>query len=154
MTPRLVSAGMWDKAGVLQGWGRRESVASPGGRDADCRRRRSSARSRADKTSLLPTVKHIRRLVVGGHVVRLAAFLAQPEPPALAVGVVVADVHGQGGLDPGEGIEADRDQRPVAEADQVAAADAVEQLAGRLGVQDRRLAFLDDVGRTPDAAPG
>ena len=53
-------------------------------------------------------------LVVGRHVVPLAAFLVEPEPPAFPLGIVVLDVHPERGLDPGERVEADGDQRPVA----------------------------------------
>ena len=37
--------------------------------------------------------------MVGGHVVLLAAFLLEPEPAAVALGIVVLDVHGDDGAD-------------------------------------------------------
>ena len=42
-------------------------------------------------------------------------------------------------------FEADEDQSLVAEPDQVAVADAVEELPRRLGAPDRRFPFLDDM---------
>ncbi|HEX3522209.1 MAG TPA: hypothetical protein VHT52_08995, partial [Stellaceae bacterium] len=38
-------------------------------------------------------IKEMLELVVGRHLVPLAAFLVQPYPPALAVGKVVFDLH-------------------------------------------------------------
>ena len=48
-------------------------------------------------------------LVVRRHLVALAAFLVQPHPPALALGVIVLDLHRDGGADVGEGIGHDAD---------------------------------------------
>ena len=79
-------------------------------------------------------------LVVRRHLMALAAFLVQPHPPALALGVVVLDAHGDDGADAGEGEGHDADQRPVAQADQGRRVDAVEQLAGLFGGQHRGLA--------------
>jgi hypothetical protein len=91
---------------------------------------------------------------MSGHIVRLAAFLPQPEPPAFAVGVVVAHVHAQRGLDAGKRIEANPDQRPVAEPDQIAVADGVKQLPCGFGVKDGRFTFLDDMGRAANGGGG
>jgi hypothetical protein len=52
------------------------------------------------------------------HFVALAAFLMQPDPPALALGVVVLDAHGDDGPDTGKGERHHGNQRPVAQADQ------------------------------------
>src|SRR5215217_790878 len=43
----------------------------------------------------------------------------QPEPPALALWEVVLHPHRQGGTDPGEGVDQDTDECPVAEAEQL-----------------------------------
>ena len=70
---------------------------------------------------------------MGRHGVLLAALLVQADPPALALGVVVLDPHGDGGADAGEGVGHQRDQRPVAQANQGGDVDTVEQLAGLVG---------------------
>jgi hypothetical protein len=88
--------------------------------------------------------------VMRGHLMALAAFLTQPDPPALALGVVVLDAHGDDGADTGEGEGHDADQRPVAQPDHGRDIDAVRQLACLFGVQHRGLAGLDDVLRAPD----
>src|SRR5258707_1249543 len=54
--------------------------------------------------------------VVRRHLVAFAALLLQPHPPALAVGKIVFDAHGNGGADAREGIDHDADQRAVAQA--------------------------------------
>ena len=66
--------------------------------------------------------------VVRRHLVLLAAFLVQPHPPALALRVVVLDVHVERGRDPGEGVDQESDQRAVAQPDDRRHIDAVEQL--------------------------
>ena len=65
-------------------------------------------------------------LMVRRHLVPLAAFLVQPHPPALALGIVVLDLHCDDGADAGEGIGHDADQRAVAQADDRRCVDAVE----------------------------
>ena len=54
---------------------------------------------------------------MGGDFVEFAAFLVQADPPALAVRVVVLDLHAEDGRDAGEAVDHDRDQGPVAKAD-------------------------------------
>ncbi len=83
--------------------------------------------------------------MVRRHLVALAAFLVQPHPPALALGVVVLDLHGDHGADPGEGVGHDADQRAVAQADEGRAVDAFDQPAGLLFGQHRGLAAAHDV---------
>ena len=52
------------------------------------------------------------------HLVLLAAFLVEPHPPALAVGIIVLDLHADDGADAGEGVGHDADQRAVAQPDE------------------------------------
>ena len=57
-------------------------------------------------------------IVVRRHLMALAAFFVQPDPPALALRVIVLDAHGDDGADAGEGEGHDADQRAVAQADE------------------------------------
>jgi len=78
--------------------------------------------------------------------VALAAFLVQPHPPALAVGKIILDPHGDDGANTGEEVGHDADQGAVAQADQSRRIDAVEEEeAGLVGRQHRGLTALDDV---------
>ena len=43
------------------------------------------------------------KIMMRRHLMALAAFLMQPHPPALALGVVILDPHGDGRADAGEG---------------------------------------------------
>ena len=61
-------------------------------------------------------VEIVFQQVVRRHFVLLAAFLVQPHPPAFALRIVVLDVHVQRRRDAGEGVDQQRDQRPVAQA--------------------------------------
>ena len=56
-------------------------------------------------------------VVVGGHLVELAALLVEAEPPPLAVGVVVLDLHAEDGGDAGEAEDHDADEGPVPQAE-------------------------------------
>ena len=47
-------------------------------------------------------VDELFELVMRRHFVALAAFLMQPDPPALALGVVILDAHGDDGCWPGD----------------------------------------------------
>jgi hypothetical protein len=67
--------------------------------------------------------------VVRRHFVPFAAFLVQADPPALALGIVVLDAHGDDGTDPGKGERHDADQRSVAQPDHGRGVDAVQQFA-------------------------
>ena len=89
-------------------------------------------------------------VVVGGHLVELAAFLVEANPPAFAVLVVVLDLHADDGADAGEAVDHDADERPVAEADHGGGVDAVEKLAGFFRGEDRGFPPLDDVGGAAD----
>ena len=88
------------------------------------------------------------QVVMRRHLMPLAAFLMQPDPPALALGVVVLDAHGDDGADAGKGEGHHGDQRPVAQPDHGRRVDAVQQLARLFGIQHRGLAGLDDVLRS------
>ena len=104
-------------------------------------------------------VEELLELVVRRHVVALAAFLVQPQPPALAVGKIVLDLHPNDGADPRKAVDHDADQRAVAQPDErrhlplesvlgldgFCHLDAGEQSARLVLAQDRRLAALDDV---------
>ena len=89
-------------------------------------------------------------VVMRRHLMPLAAFLVQANPPALALGVVVLDAHGDDGADAGEGEGHDGNQRPVAQPDHGRRVDAVQQPARLFGIQHRGLAGLDDVLRAAD----
>ena len=81
------------------------------------------------------------------HLMPLAAFLMQSDPPALALRVVILDAHGDDGADAGKGEGHDTDQRPIAQADHGRCVDAVQQLARLIGVQHRGFAGLDHMLR-------
>jgi hypothetical protein len=57
-------------------------------------------------------------LVVCRHFVALAAFFVEADPPALSVGDVILDPHGDDGADTGERIGHDPDQGAVAQANE------------------------------------
>ena len=82
---------------------------------------------------------------MAGHLVPLAAFLVQPKPRPLAMLEIVSDPHRHRRADPGEAVDHDPDQRPVAQSDQCGGLDRVQQLARLLGGEHRRLAALDHV---------
>ena len=84
-------------------------------------------------------------IVMRRHFMALAAFLMQPHPPALAVGVVVLDAHGDDRANAGEGEGHHRNQRPIAQADDGRHVDAVQQLARLFAGEHRGLAGFDDV---------
>jgi hypothetical protein len=107
-------------------------------------------------------VEELLQLVVGRHLVVLATFLVQAKPPALALLVVVLNVHPQHGPDPGEPVHHDADQGAGAQlrdghfADFLlysaalrvrAVVDGLEQGLGLGRGQHRRLALAEDVSR-------
>jgi hypothetical protein len=59
-------------------------------------------------------VEVILGVVVGRHLVPLAAFLVQAEPGPPAFGVIILDLHAEGGTDAGEAEHHDGNQDPVA----------------------------------------
>jgi hypothetical protein len=70
------------------------------------------------------------REMVRRHVVALAALLVQPEPAAPPLGEVVAAPHSDDGADTAEAVDHHADECPVAEPDERADVDAVEQDTG------------------------
>jgi hypothetical protein len=81
-------------------------------------------------------------IVVRRHLMPFAAFLVQPDPPALTLGVVVLDPHGDDSAYAGEGEGHDADQRPIAQPDDGRGVDAVQQLACLFRIQHRGLPVL------------
>ena len=79
----------------------------------------------------------------------LAALLAQPQPPALALQVVVVDVHVHDGRHPREAVDHHPEQRLVAQTSDGRRVDRVDKQPHFPGLEDRRLAPLHDVGRSP-----
>ena len=90
------------------------------------------------------------QVVMRRHFMTLAAFLMQPHPPALALGVVVLDAHGDDGADASEGEGHDSHQRTVAWPDDRRNVDAVRQSPRLFGIQNRGLAGLHDMLRPAD----
>jgi hypothetical protein len=84
------------------------------------------------------------------HLMPLVAFLVQPDPPALALGEVVLDAHGDDGADAGEGEGNHADQRPVAQPDHDRGVDAVQKLARLFGIQHLGLPGLHNMLRAAD----
>ena len=98
------------------------------------------------------------QFVMTGDGMLLAALLVQPKPSAATLQEVVPDPHSQNGADAGEGVDHGADERPIAQADQqgflgfgavavLHGPDAVEQGAGFLCGQHRRLARLEGIFR-------
>ena len=89
----------------------------------------------------------------------LATFFVQADPAAASLHEIVTHFHLEHGIDAGEGVDHDADERAIAQPDErrfvrfrAAVAgrvsgdrNAVEQLARLVGRQYRRLALLDDV---------
>ena len=89
-------------------------------------------------------------IVVAGDFVPLAAFFMQPNPPPLAVLVIVFDVHIDHRRDAREGVAHEPDDRAIAEADDGIRLDRIEERPRLVGFEDRRLAALHDVLRPAD----
>ena len=86
-------------------------------------------------------------VVVAGHRVPLAAFLAQPHPQPAVLRVGIFDRHAERRADPGEGVDHEGDQRAVAQARVRRDIDAVEQRACFRRIEHRRLPRRNDVAR-------
>ena len=84
---------------------------------------------------------------MAGHLVPLAALLVQPHPEAAVLHVGVLDPHPERRPDPGEGVDHEPDQGPVAQADHRRDVDSIQELARLLGGQHRRPAALHDMAR-------
>ena len=87
------------------------------------------------------------RLVVDRQGVVLAAFFLEPQPPALALLVVILDAHADDGRDARKAVDHHGQQGAIAQAAEGRGVDGVEQLPRFGGLQHRRLAGPDDVGR-------
>jgi hypothetical protein len=81
------------------------------------------------------------------HLVALAAFLVQPDPPAFALGIEVFDTHVHHGTDAGEGEDHDADQRPIAQPDHRRGINAIEQGTRLFGRQHWGFAAFDHMRR-------
>ncbi len=68
--------------------------------------------------------------MVARHVVDLAVFLAQAQPPAFVLRIVVFHFEGDHGSYAGDGKDPDGNERAIARADHGSRVHAVEQLAG------------------------
>jgi hypothetical protein len=99
------------------------------------------------------------QIVVTGDLVLLAAFLVQTHLAAPALDKIIPHLHFQHVVDAREAVHHDGDESAIAQADEGGFEpfrltigrrishdrDAVEELAGLLGRQHRRLAFFHDV---------
>ena len=92
--------------------------------------------------------------MVGGDLVELAALFVEAQPPALALPVVVLDVHANHGADAGKGVDHGGEEGPVPEPRGPAEVDRVEQGSGLAGGKHGCLALLDDVLGTADGSCG
>jgi hypothetical protein len=79
-------------------------------------------------------------IVVGWHLVLLAAFLVEPHPSAPSLNKEVLHLHGNRRTHAGEGVDHQSDQRPIAQAGQGSGVDRVEQRPRLVHIQNWRLA--------------
>jgi len=117
--------------------------------------RRSTVRKKGvDLSAAIPAVSRLVEIgldvVVGGHLVSLAPFLVESQPPAFLLCVVAFDLQPYGCRDPCERIDHHADERLVAEADDRAYVDRVEELAGFVGGENRSFAAADGMRRAAD----
>ena len=82
-------------------------------------------------------------LVVAGHLVVLAALLAEPDPSPVPLNEHVPSVHLHDSPDAGEGVDHEGDQGAVAQPRERIGHDRREQVAGFCGREDGRLAFRE-----------
>ena len=80
----------------------------------------------------------------------LAAFLMQPQPPALAILEVVRTPEPHDGADPPEAVDHHADERAIAQAFGRARLDRLDQRARPFALEHRRLARARDVLRALD----
>ena len=85
--------------------------------------------------------------MVDRHGVVFAAFFLEPQPPALALLVVIRDAHADDGRDARKAVDHHGQQRAIAQAGEGRGVDRIQQLPRFGGLQHRRLAGLHDVGR-------
>src|SRR5579871_3211134 len=105
----------------------------------------------ADAGGVQVGVQVLLGCVMHRHLVELAALLVQADPPALAVLVIVLNLHSHDRAYPRETEHHQPDQSAIAQADDVAGVYAVQQAPYILFAQDWRLALLDAILRPPDA---
>ena len=77
----------------------------------------------------------------------LTALFLEPQPPALALLVVVLNAHADDGRDARKAVDHHSQQSAVAQAAEGRRVDRVEQLPRFGWLEHRRLAGPDDVGR-------
>ncbi len=65
------------------------------------------------------------RVMMGGHFMEFPAPLVQPEPPTLAVTIVVLDAHVDHGGDPSKAVDHDSNQSSISKSNDVRRVDAV-----------------------------
>lgn len=78
---------------------------------------------------------------MGGQLVELAALLVQPHPPSPPSGVEILHLHRNRRANAREAVDQQPDKGAVAQADQAAGIDALQQLPRLGAVEHRRLAF-------------
>jgi len=83
-----------------------------------------------------------RKVVVGWHLVLLAALLVQPNPSPAPLHIEVLDPHRDSRSHAGEGVHHQADQSPVAQAGKGSGVDRVDQDTRLVHIQDRRLALF------------
>ncbi len=88
------------------------------------------------------------------HLVDLAAFLAEVEPPLVAVGVLVADLEPGDGAGPRGGVGENHEQCLVAQADNVGRVDGSEEVLDLLLGKGGGLAFVGDMLGAADGGGG
>src|SRR5271157_4774181 len=71
----------------------------------------------ANAGSLDVGIKIRFEIVMRRHLMPLAAFLMKTNPPALALGIVVLDAHGDDRANAGKSERHHRNQRPIAQTD-------------------------------------
>jgi hypothetical protein len=84
----------------------------------------------------------------------LAAFLVQSDPSATPLRVIVLNAHLDDCADPSEGVDHHRDKGAVTQTHHGRRIDFLEEFAGFVLGQHRRLAFLDRVFRSPHRRRG
>src|ERR1700761_6668969 len=85
------------------------------------------------------------------HIVKLAAFFMETDTPALSLGVIILDLHGDDGADAAESKSHQGDQRAISKTDQRRRIDAIEQFPRVVARKDGRLAAFDTMLRTANS---
>ena len=90
------------------------------------------------------------QVVMRRHVVSLPALFMKPYPGSFALDIHVLNAHEEHRSDPREGVDHERDERPIAQAHHGARVDAREKLPRLLGGKDGSLPLLHDMPRASD----